>query len=343
MTSENKAELEGDQPAAAARCALPDRKELAATAFERTRMPMVITDARQNDYPIVLANAAFLELTGYAAEEVIGRNCRFLQGEGTSQAALAEIRAGLKQDRNVTVELLNYRKDGSAFWNQLYCSPVHDEAGNLIYHFASQIDRTQFRRVQALEASEHRLLLEVDHRAKNVLALVDSIVRLSRADDPERYAAAIQHRVQALSKAHVLLSEHSWRDISLEQVIATQLNAVSRHQVTTNGPPVLIDPVAVQPLSLVFHELAINAVEHGALSARTGVVTIEWMPMTAPGSFELNWMETGGPPTRPPQDKGFGLVISDAVVRRQMMGDVARQWTQSGLVTTIRVPRQFGI
>lgn len=343
MTSEYRPQLKGDQPSAAALSALADRKELAATAFERTRMPMVVTDACQPDYPIVLANEAFLELTGYTAEEVIGRNCRFLQGPGTSEAALAEIRAGLKQGRNVTVELLNYRKDGSAFWNQLFFSPVHDEAGKLIYHFGSQIDRTHMRRVQALEASEHRLLMEVDHRAKNVLALVDSIVRLSRADDPERYSAAIQHRVQALSKAHVLLGEHSWKGVSLEQVIAAQLNSLGRQQVAMQGPPVPIEAVAVQPLSLVIHELAVNAVEHGCLSRPSGTVRIEWVSTPRYGGFELRWVETGGPPPQAPQDKGFGLVISDAVIRRQMLGDVERQWLADGLVTTICVPEQMGI
>lgn len=91
--------------------------------------------------------------------------------------------------------MLNYRKDGSAFWNQLHLSPIHDDNGRLVYHFGSQIDRTEYRRIQALEASEHRLLLEVDHRANNVLALVDSIVRLTRSDDAALYAAFVQKRV----------------------------------------------------------------------------------------------------------------------------------------------------
>lgn len=343
MTRDNTAALEADKPSVAALSAIADRKDLAATAFERTRMPMVVTDARQPDHPIVLANKAFLELTGYAAEEVVGRNCRFMQGPGTSPTALAEIRSGLRDGRDVTVELLNYRKDGSAFWNQLFLSPVHNDEGEVIYHFGSQIDCTPIRHVEALEASEHRLLREVDHRAKNVLALVDSIVRLSRADDPERYSAAIQHRVQALSKAHVLLGEHNWQNISLAQVIAAQLNTLPQNRIAVEGPPVPIEAVAVQPLSLVMHELAINAVEHGALSSAAGSVRIDWTPMSKPGSFELRWTETGGPPSQAPGERGFGLVISDAVIRRQMLGHVERDWQERGLTTTIRVPQQMGV
>jgi PAS domain S-box-containing protein len=168
-------------------------------AFERTRMPMVVVDARAADYPIVLANKSFLDLTGYTAEEVIGRNCRFLQGIDTSPAAVAKIRAILREERTADVEILNYRKDGTAFWNRLHVSPIQDDDGKLLYFFGSQIDVTEYRRVRALEETEHRLLKEVDHRTKNALAIVESIVRLSNTESPARYAASIQNRVQAIA------------------------------------------------------------------------------------------------------------------------------------------------
>lgn len=274
MTSSNNVGFRGDLPSAADVDALPDRKELAATAFERTRMPMVVTDARRPDYPIVLANNAFLQLTGYRGEEVLGRNCRFLQGAGTSPAAIAEIRTAIEAQRDVTVELINYRKDGSAFWNQLHLTPIFDEAGELIYHFGSQIDQTQYRQVQALEASEHRLLMEVDHRAKNVLAIVDSIVRLSRADDPDRYAASVQQRVQSLAATHALLSETNWTGARLAEVLRSQLRWIMPEQLAIGGPDVHIHAEAVQPLGLVNHELAINAVQHGALTDSRGRVHV---------------------------------------------------------------------
>jgi PAS domain S-box-containing protein len=85
--------------------------------LERTRMPMVVSDPRESDNPIILANEAFLEMCGYEREEVLGRNCRFLQGPDTSRAAVAEIRRSIAAGKEVTVELLNYRKDGSSFWS----------------------------------------------------------------------------------------------------------------------------------------------------------------------------------------------------------------------------------
>lgn len=152
MSEEEKSDIHSDRPAAATPKGMVDHKELATFAFQRTRMPMVMSDARQLDYPIVLANDAFLDLTGYSADELLGKNCRVLQGEDTSRAAVAEIRTIIAHGRGGNVELLNYRKDGSSFWNQLHLSPIRDDDGRLAYYFASQIDATEFRKIQTLDA-----------------------------------------------------------------------------------------------------------------------------------------------------------------------------------------------
>jgi PAS domain S-box-containing protein len=338
MTKQDGSHLKGDSPVAAVVTALEDRQALAATAFERTRMPMVVTDARHPNYPIVLANQAFLNLTGYSAAEVLGRNCRFLQGEATSRAAVAEIRSGIRADRDVTVELLNYRKNGSAFWNQLHITPVHDDTGQLLYHFGSQIDQTKYREVQALEASEHRLLMEVDHRSKNVLALVDSITRLSQADDPHRYAAAVQRRVRSLSVTHQLLAQKNWQDVRLDEVCRAQLDFLHGHAIILEGPEVKVPAEAAQPLGLVIHELAVNAAEHGALSHGGGTLQVRWNKADNDNTFLLEWAEHGGPPVTKPSDLGFGLVMSEGTVRLQLFGDIQWRWEPTGLVTTIKIP-----
>ncbi len=285
MDTGDSSALHGDRPAAVTEQAFADRKELAAAAFERTRMPIVVTDARQTDDPIVLANQAFLNLTGYEAEEVLGRNCRFLQGSGTSAAAVAEIRAGLQEEREVNVELLNYKRDGTAFWNLLHLSPIHDDDGRVIYHFASQIDRTSYRRIEALEISEHRLLMEVDHRANNALALVDSIVRLSRSENPARYAASVQKRVRALARAHALLSQYGWHEIPLRETIITQIEPYGAKRARLKGDELMLAPNVVQPLALFIHELAVDAASHGALSCQKGRVDVSWQADPRRGSL----------------------------------------------------------
>jgi PAS domain S-box-containing protein len=337
MEIDTPSNLHGDRPAAVTDQAYADRKELAATALQRTRMPMVVTDATQEDYPIVLANEAFLKLTGYTANEVLGRNCRFLQGPGTSPAALGEIRAALHEQREANVELLNYRKDGSAFWNQLHLSPIHDDDGRLVYYFGSQIDRTEYRRIESLEASEHRLLLEVDHRSNNVLALVDSIVRLTRSDDAAFYAASVQQRVQSLARAHNLLSQCGWRQIPLRKTIQTQIEPYGARRAVLDGPEIMLASHAVQPLALFTHELAVNAVTHGSLSSNEGSVEITWKDIPQSKGVALVWRETGGPPPPACRQPGFGTVIAEATIRRQLQGSVEREWSDQGLKMMVEV------
>ncbi|MBZ9673731.1 PAS domain-containing protein [Mesorhizobium sp. B2-1-8] len=338
MDNEGTSGLHGDAPAAVTDRAMPDLKELAAIAFQRTRMPIVVTDATQKDFPIVLANQSFLNLTGYKANEVLGRNCRFLQGAATAPAAIAEIRAGLREDRAVNVELLNYRKDGSAFWNQLHLSPIHDDDGRLVYHFASQIDRTDYRRIESLEASEHRLLLEVDHRANNVLALVDSIVRLTISDDAALYAASVQRRIQALARAHGLLSKRAWHEIPLRETISSQIEPYGAARALLAGPEVLLAAHSVQPLALFIHELAVNAASHGSLSKETGQVQISWQLSPQNHGFVLVWEETGGPPPLTARRKGFGTLMTEATIRRQLQGSLRREWSDQGVRIVAEVP-----
>ncbi|WP_267358578.1 MULTISPECIES: PAS domain S-box protein [unclassified Methylobacterium] len=113
-----------------------------AAAVRATRMPMIVTDPRQPDNPIIFVNNAFGRLTGYAREEIVGRNCRFLQGPETDRDDVARVREAIAARRGIEVALLNYRKDGTTFWNQLLLAPVRDAAGEVAYFFASQYDVT---------------------------------------------------------------------------------------------------------------------------------------------------------------------------------------------------------
>jgi PAS domain S-box-containing protein len=135
-----------------------------AAAVRATRMPMIVTDPSQYDNPIVFANNAFLKLTGYTRFEVLGRNCRFLQGPETNPAAIDRIRDAVRQQVDIRVDLLNYRKDGSTFHNALYVGPVRDADGKVVYFFASQLDVSEH---YALTAEIERLEGELaEARAK---------------------------------------------------------------------------------------------------------------------------------------------------------------------------------
>jgi PAS domain S-box-containing protein len=142
-------------------------------AVRGTRMPMVITDPRQDDNPIVFANAAFYHLTGYAAEEVIGHNCRFLQGPGTSADHVAKIRDAIRRQEPIEIKLQNYRKDGKPFWNDLLMEPVFDDTGMLVYFSASLFAITSdYERLRHFDDD-----LTLNERALNALIRSSTEVR----------------------------------------------------------------------------------------------------------------------------------------------------------------------
>ncbi|MBP0494041.1 PAS domain-containing protein [Roseomonas sp. SG15] len=114
-------------------------------AVEMTRMPMIVTDPNKPDNPIAFANQAFLKMTGYTPEEIVGHNCRFLQGPDTDRETVAEVRRAVEARREIATEILNYRKNGSTFWNALFISPILNPQGELIYFFASQLDVSRRR------------------------------------------------------------------------------------------------------------------------------------------------------------------------------------------------------
>lgn len=332
-------EPRGDQPVIAAQSVLHDRKELAAIALERTRMPMVVSDPRQPDNPLVMVNSAFLEQTGYAAGEVIGRNCRFLQGPDTDPHAVDQIRSCLSLGKSVDIELLNYRRDGEPFWNRLYVSPIHDERGELLYYFASQIDITESRRTRDLERAEHALLLEVDHRAKNALALVQGIVRMGSRDvDIESYTNSVVGRVDALAIAHTLLSDNKWRGVGVVQLIDALSEAVASAKVKAAGPQILLTADQVQPLAMVLNELLSNVVAHGSLRSPEGECHVNRRLRDNQLLIEIS--EDGGDATLPPSRSGLGSRIVDQVVQRQLRGSISSSWRAGNLQTRLTVPLQ---
>jgi len=150
-----------------------------SSAVRATRMPMLITDPRQADNPIVFANAAFARLTGYDRGAILGRNCRFLQGPDTDRDALACLRSAIERRETIEIELLNYKADGATFWNRLFVSPVFDEDGELTYCFASQMDVTLEReRLVQLERDRKALEIEVARRT-HALELAEQQLRFA--------------------------------------------------------------------------------------------------------------------------------------------------------------------
>jgi two-component sensor histidine kinase len=188
---------------------------------------------------------------------------------------------------------------------------------------------------------------ELDHRAKNALAVVQSMLRLTPADEPRAFAAAVEARVAALARAHSLLAEEGWAGADLRAVAQRELAPYAAAPgrsaaISLEGPAVPLVPAAVQPVAMVLHELATNAVKHGALSRPGGRVELRWgagRRSGEDGMLRLTWTEAGGPPlTGAPAHRGFGSRVVEATVRGQLGGTVERRWETGGLVVEVAMP-----
>lgn len=191
------------------------------------------------------------------------------------------------------------------------------------------------------QAEDRQLLLarEVDHRARNALAVVQSIVRLTRADNQPSYVRAIEGRIHALAQAHTLLSESRWQGADLSRIVGEELapyKAGEGSRVSVSGPPVILSPEKAQNIALAVHELATNSAKYGALSVAAGTLDVTWESVG--GVLALRWQEAGGPPVRAPSSQGFGTRIMNASIKHQIGGHVDWDWRPNGLHCTIQIP-----
>lgn len=278
-----------------------------AAAIRATRMAMVVTDARQPDLPIVFANDAFLALTGYGRDEVIGRNCRFLQGPRTDPQTVERIAQAIGEGGDVACDILNYRKDGSTFWNALFLSPVRSHDGPITYFFGSQVDVSVKKEAElklreandGLEAAvaartrdleqaleqKTALLHEVDHRVKNNLQLISSLLRLQTrrtGDEGVRRALDGMHeRVNAVATVHRRLFQNEDVDRFdvaefVRDLVGDATGAAGREEIKVRLELERVDVPAANaaPLALVINELICNALRHAYPGGRGGEILV---------------------------------------------------------------------
>ncbi len=338
-----------------------------AAAIRATRMSMIITDPRRTDNPIVFANDSFLRLTGYAREEVVGRNCRFLQGPETDPDAVAEIRTAIARGDDVSIDLLNYRKDGSSFWNALYISPVSNDKGELLFFFASQLDVTDRKqsehritadkerfekavkeRTQELEAAletQTALLHEVDHRVKNNLQMISSLILMqSRTikDEAVRHSlTTMLERIEALSTVHRRLYQSkdvSQFDVSdfARDLVSDLLTASGRPHISSklDLEPIVVPADKATPVALMVNELITNALKH-AFKDGPGNIGIK---MSQPdGHLVIEVSDDGVGMDGAKGDTSFGMRLIRQL-GRQLRADVEWRNASPGTHVVIRMP-----
>ena len=201
--------------------------------------------------------------------------------------------------------------------------------------------RVTERTLELNELTERQSVLarEVDHRAKNALAIVQSIIRLTKANTVGSYIEIIEGRLAALSRAHALLSNSRWEGAKIRQLIEDELAPYrTEHptRIVIEGPDFLLEPGAAQSLALAVHELATNAAKYGSLSHERGGVQVS---LTLDDeALSIVWVERGGPPVGPPSDEGFGVKLIEASIGGQLNGQAGFEWHPQGLVFSLQIP-----
>lgn len=340
-----------------------------ARAFDSSPTPMLLTDAMPDGCAILWVNEAFLKLTGYTRSELIGCNCRMLQGVGTDASEVMRLRVALDAAEPIECELLNYRKDGTAFWNGMTINPVRNAEGRVAYFFAAQADMTDKRTVElairgtndelerqvgqrtadlraALE-QKTALLHEVDHRVKNNLQVISSLMLLKARRTPEGEArdalSSMAERIGALSTAHRML--YSAGDVTKFNLsdftddFLSDLNAgldAERTRVEARIDSIAVSAAMAAPLALMIHELATNAVRHAFPQNRSGRICIT-ARRTGTGMHLAIEDDGVGLDAGPVNPAGFGRNLVEMVVR-QLRGTITWRDGAPGTCVEIHVP-----
>jgi PAS domain S-box-containing protein len=282
-------------------------------------------------------NKSAERLFGYLAEEAVGKSVTILippERLDEETAILERIRRG---DRIDHYETIRRRKDGNLIDVSLTISPMRDAEGTVIGASKIARDITEHKRSEAqISALAH----EAEHRAKNLLASVKAMVRLSQSDTPNGLKEAIEGRIEALASVHSLFAQSRWAGAELRSVIKQELSPYSRDgemRTRIDGPRVMLRADAAQAIAVALHELATNAAKYGALSVATGQVRVEWS-RAEDGQLTLRWTEAGGPPVHPPTRRGFGTYVMEAMIQGHVKGDVRLDWQAAGLACEIVFP-----
>jgi two-component sensor histidine kinase len=192
---------------------------------------------------------------------------------------------------------------------------------------------------KARDEQVHLLTREVNHRAKNMLSLVQAIARQTAAHEPEDFIGRFIERIRALAANQDLLVRNEWQGVDVEDLVRAELAHFADlvgSRIALDGPKLRLKAAAAQAIGLTMHELATNAGKYGALSADSGRVDVGWRFDS--GMFTISWTECSGPPVSPPERRGFGSAVIESMAKWSLDGEVHLDYAPSGLVWLLTCP-----
>lgn len=294
------------------------------------------------DWRTAFVNAKMAELLGLAPEEMLGRPITdFIFAEDAADHAerMERRRKGLSEQ----YERRFRRRDGETVWTLVSGTPMFDADEGFIGAFAMYTDITDRKRRE-----EHikLLLRELNHRAKNMLMLVQAIAQQTAASEPGEFVLRFCDRIHALAASQDLLVHNEWRGVALEDLVRSQLACFADligSRIVLTGPSLRLSASSAQAVGMALHELVTNASKYGALSNSAGKVKISWRTEDHYGAddhFVLTWVEREGPPVQPPRRRGFGHNVLVSMLKLQLEGSVELDYLREGLRWTLACPTQ---
>jgi two-component sensor histidine kinase/DNA-binding response OmpR family regulator len=256
--------------------------------------------------------------------------------DGDWDVLQAAIENATPEKNTFQTEMRVPRNDGGVRSCRVSTAVTFDGAGRMVRLDGVTIDITDRKEAESRQAL---LAREVDHRARNMLAVVQSIVRLTKANSIRAYTDAIEGRIRALAHAQELLSQSRWQGADILRLVAEEVapyRTGDLARIAIDGPSVVLAAEKAQAAALSLHELATNAAKYGALSSEDGRVSIAWRLES--GVLALSWLESGGPPVEHPATEGFGTKIINASIKGQIRGDVTFDWRPGGLHCMLSIP-----
>jgi PAS domain S-box-containing protein len=327
----------------------PDAEHDFRAVFEASPRPMLLIAADAPRYTMLAANEAHARafgttpaaLVGWGVLEVFPSDmtptlAQFVDAIRTSfERVLATAAPDQMPIRAYPVANAADGQPNERYWSAIN-APIRDGGGQVTHILSAIQDVTGEVLERRSEEARALLMREVDHRSRNALTIVQSVLRLTDADSLEEYKEVVAGRVEALARAQTSLARRKWEGASLREVLDEELRSLAVEDAyVIEGPAVLLDAEQVQPMSMIIHELATNACKYGALSTKAGALTISWSGAPESG-VTLVWREADGPAVAEPLATGFGSRLIQQLAQ-QLDGDVRFDWRPQGLVVELTV------
>ncbi len=286
-------------------------------------------------------NPGAIQLFGYSEQEAAGQTAALVLREREGEK-LDAIRSALN-GMILSFDAQSRTKSGRTVDVSVNLAPLRASDGSILG--ASAIIRDISERKMAEERA-HMLMREVNHRAKNLLTVVQAIAHQSvKGSNPQAFAENLTRRLQSLAASQDLIVSGNWVHVPIADLVKSQLApfGVTADRLILRGDPIVLKPEAAQGIGMAVHELATNAIKYGALSNDKGRIAVGWAKVQNNGQtyFEMTWTEMDGPVVTPPAHRGFGRRVIERMAAEAVQGEVDYRFDPDGVRWTLRAPEGF--